>query len=111
MVRLPLPLHSGQEMLKDLAYTCDPSTWFPAIEGIQECMEAQTVDPNLLKTPTHPHPVSQSLFKNPVHKYLLGTSYQVLGNVFKSYSTPASLLLSRVTPLFPTILKPFNPNS
>ena len=33
MVRLPLPDHSGQEMLKDLAYTCDPSTWFPAMEG------------------------------------------------------------------------------
>ena len=46
-------------MLKDLAYTCDPSTWFPAIEGIQECMEAQTVDPNSLKTPTHPHPGSR----------------------------------------------------
>ena len=74
-------------------------------------MEAQTVDPNLLKTPTHPHPVSESLFKNPVHKYLLGTSYQVLGNVFKSYPIPESLLLSSVTPLFPSILKPFNPNS
>ena len=30
----------------------------------------------------------------------------MLSNVFRSYPTPASLLLSRVTLLFPTILKP-----
>lgn len=49
------------------------SVWFLAMREMQMCVEAPTVVPNPLETPTHPHPVSETPFKSPVHKYLLKT--------------------------------------